>query len=299
MTLNNGQNQIGVLGATSSVGLCLLESLVMRGGSVKAFSRRDVLPDSGKTEWRKLTTDVLPHQREQKEGDKQSIPHWICLSPIASLPAYFALLESYGVKRIVAVSSTSRYTKNNSSDFNEQLLALNLAKAEATLQEWAEKRDIEWIILRPTLIYGLGRDKNISEIARFIYRFGLFPLFSNATGLRQPVHAEDVAEACLLALNSPASTNHAYNISGAEIVTYREMVVRIFLVMGKRPHFFSIPLWLFGLAVKILRLVPRYQKWSTAMAERMNYDMVFDHSEAERDFGFKPRDFRLTLKDLP
>jgi hypothetical protein len=35
------------------------------------------------------------------------------------------------------------------------------------------------------------------------------------------------------------------------------------------------------------------------MAERMNRDMVFDHSEAQRDFGFNPRAFALTLEDIP
>jgi hypothetical protein len=31
----------------------------------------------------------------------------------------------------------------------------------------------------------------------------------------------------------------------------------------------------------------------------MNRDLVFDHAEAARDFGFKPRGFALTAKDLP
>ncbi len=62
------------------------------------------------------------------------------------------------------------------------------------------KQGVEWVILRPTLIYGHGRDKNITEIARFIRRFGFFPLLGKANGLRQPIHVEDVAEACFAAL---------------------------------------------------------------------------------------------------
>jgi len=48
-----------------------------------------------------------------------------------------------------------------------------------------------------------------------------------------------------------------------------------------------------------MRLLPRYRHWSVAMAERMNSDLVFDHSDAERDFGFSPRPFWLSLEDLP
>jgi hypothetical protein len=35
------------------------------------------------------------------------------------------------------------------------------------------------------------------------------------------------------------------------------------------------------------------------MAERMNRNLVFDHSEAERDLGFTPRRFLLLPADLP
>lgn len=284
------QPSIGVLGATSFVGACLLQRLANYHGLVTAFSRREMPSHTDQIEWRKLTSEpvILNH-----------IPHWLCLAPITALPEHFTLLESYDVRRIVVLSSTSRYTKNNSRDTNDQLLALRLAEAEERVQAWAESRGIEWIILRPTLIYGLGKDKNISEIARFIRRFGLFSLFDKASGLRQPIHVQDVANACLSVLQTPTSVNRAYNISGAEILTYREMVVRIFSAMNKRPRLFSIPLWLFALAVGIVRCLPRYRKWSSAMAERMNRDMVFDHSEAERDFGFKPRGFQLTSEDMP
>lgn len=132
------------------------------------------------------------------------------------------------------------------------------------------------MVLRPTLIYGLGRDKNVAEIALFIRRFGFFPLLGKAMGLRQPVHAEDVAGACLAALASPLAANRAYNISGAETLPYREMVSRVFAALQKRPWLVTIPLVIFGMAVACLRFFPRYRHWSAAMAERMNRDLVFD-----------------------
>ena len=175
----------------------------------------------------------------------------------------------------------------------------NLEQAEQGLQEWASRCGIAWIILRPTLIYGDRQDRNITEIARFIQRFRFFPVVGKACGLRQPIHVQDVADACLTALQSTAVSNRCYNISGAETLPYREMVARIFTVSNRKPCFVSIPLWMFSVAVFLLRLVPRYRKWSGAMAQRMNRDMVFDHSEAERDFEFKPRSFHLSAEDLP
>jgi nucleoside-diphosphate-sugar epimerase len=215
------------------------------------------------------------------------------------LPDYFSLIEASGARRVVVLSSTSRFTKVGSADKAEVAIAAKLADAEARVRAWAEARGIEWVILRPTLIYGLGRDKNISEMARFIRRFGFFPLLGQAQGQRQPIHAVDVAAACVAALQAPGTANRAYNISGGETLAYREMVARVFAALGRPTRLLTVPLWAFRLAVSVLRCLPRYRQWSAAMAERMNRDLVFDHTEAVRDLGFKPRGFVLMAEDLP
>jgi len=112
------------------------------------------------------------------------------------------------------------------------------------------------------------------------------------------VNAQDVAGACIAALGSPAATNRAYNLSGGETIAYRDMVAHIFSALGRPVRLLPVPLLAFRVAVSILRFLPRYRNWSSAMAERMNRDLVFDHSEATRDFGFEPRPFALSLDDL-
>ena len=199
----------------------------------------------------------------------------------------------------VALSSTSRFTKTDSSDPAEQDLARHFADSEERLRQWAESHGIEWVVLRPTLVYGYGLDRNISLIAGFIRRFGFFPTVGAASGLRQPVHASDVAYACAASLRCPDAANHAYNISGAERLSYREMVERIFSALCRKPRFMTIPLWMFAVAMRMLKIVPRFSKLSPAMAERMNQDMVFGHEEAARDLGFAPRPFSLDKQDMP
>jgi nucleoside-diphosphate-sugar epimerase len=265
------------------------------GWGAVAFSReKRVENQGGAVDWRQLAapgtigTDIA-----------STISYWICVAPIWVLPDYFPLIEASGARRVVALSSTSRFTKVGSGDTAENAIAAKLIDAEARVQAWAEGRGIEWVVLRPTLIYGQGRDKNISEMARFIRRFGFFPLLGSAQGLRQPIHAEDVAAACVAALQTPGAANRAYNLSGGETLAYREMVARVFAALGRPARLVTVPLWAFRLAVAMLRRLPRYRHWSAAMAERMNRDLVFDHAEAARDFGFKPRGFALVAEDLP
>ena len=166
------------------------------------------------------------------------------------------------------MSSTSVFTKGNSSDEGEQSIAQCLAEGEAHFRAWAERNHVTWVILRPTLIYGQGRDKNITEIARFIRRFKFFPFFGCARGLRQPVHRDDVAMACFSAFFTSSVANRAYNISGGETLTYREMIERIFTALNQPPILITIPRWFFRLAVNIMRRLPRYRHWTVAMAER-------------------------------
>lgn len=297
------ESRVGVLGASSLVGSCVLPLLRAAGLEVVAFSRKPVESCDG-VEWRVLSLAPIPLLTSPLKGEGRKLGQggvgcWICVAPIWVLPAYFPLIEASGARRVVALSSTSRFTKVGSGDTVENAIAAKLAESEAQVQAWAEDRGIEWVVLRPTLIYGQGRDKNISEMARFIRRFGFFPLLGSAQGLRQPIHAEDVAAACVAALQAPDAANRAYNISGGETLSYRDMVARVFAALGRPARLVTVPLWAFRLAVAMLRRLPRYRHWSAAMAERMNRDLVFDHAEAARDFGFKPRGFALVAEDLP
>jgi nucleoside-diphosphate-sugar epimerase len=284
---------VGLLGATSLIGGLILSLLRPAAWQVHAFSRHTVETAQSDIKWHRLAasgSESLAHVG--------NIPYWITMFPVWVLPEYFAMMEAHGVRRIVVLSSTSMFTKDDSSDVAEQAVARRLADAESCVRVWAESRGVTCIVLRPTLVYGMGLDKNIAEIARFIRRFRFFPLFGQAMGLRQPVHAEDVASACLAALNDGVLVRQEYNLSGGETLPYREMVMRVFIALGCRPRFVNVPLGLFRIAVTLLRLMPRYSKWSAAMAERMNRDLVFDHTDASRDLGFRPNKFQLRPEDV-
>jgi nucleoside-diphosphate-sugar epimerase len=299
---------VGVLGATSMVGESLLPLLTQAGWQVRAYSRRVVNRSSEDVVWQQLPSassdtkqtllSSLPDRSKVSKDAPQDIEYWICVAPIWVLPDYLNFLERYKARRIVVLSSTSLFTKTDSSNQQERVTAQRLADAEERIRVWAESHGVEWVILRPTLIYGQGRDKNISEMARFICRFGFFPIFGPALGLRQPIHVTDVAEACIAALHAHKATNRHYNISGGETLTYRQMVCRTFAVLGRRPRLVKVPIGVFRFALACLHTLPRYRKWSVAMAERMNKDLVFDHEDATRDFGFKPRALVLTASDV-
>lgn len=279
--------RVGVLGGSSPVGQMVLSRLSATGALVTAYTRGALPSDGDRTAWKPIeqlfTSAAI--------GPEDAIPLWISVAPIWVLLEHLENMRKRGARHIVALSSTSRYTKHTSSDPQERLGASRWADAEEQLQVWGAKQQVSWTVLRPTLIYGGGRDKNVAAMAAVIRRIGIFPLLGAARGLRQPIHADDVAAACVAALSCTAALDRAYNLSGGEILAYREMAVRVFDAVGRLPRFLPVPLWLFRVAVGLARWLPRFHHLSPAMAERMNLDLVFDNTDARHDLDWEPRPF--------
>ncbi len=285
------QGNLLVIGARSLIGRRLREAVAEWPGEVRFTSRR---PLSGQS----LIFD-LDHPETFAPG--MDFTHVVMCSPIwLANDAVLERLVQLGMKRLIAFSSTSRLTKGDSSEPAEREVVEQLARGETAIVDFCPKHGVAYTILRPTLIYDEGQDENVSQIASLIRKLGFFPVCGQASGLRQPVHARELARAAIQALPAEAAFDRAYNLSGGEALTYRDMVVRIFKGLGRKPFIVSLPLqvWWFALTVLDWIRPNRTLKRNINMAERMNVDLWFDHAAAAHDFGyapgpFAPRDFNF------
>ncbi len=278
---NTLKTPVLVLGATSLIGRHLMARLKEEGLDPIAFSRR---PPPGDACW--VGGDLKDPDLAERLPVAATV---FSLSPIWLLPSALPALEARGMARLIAFSSTSRFTKTDSPVAAERAVAAALAEAEQAIEAWCAVNGVAWTILRPTLIYDEGHDENVSRIARLVRRFHVMPLSGAGEGLRQPVHAEDLAAGALAAALAPAAMNRAYDLVGGETVSYRVMVDRVFEGLGKTPRSLPMPTWLFGLIMRLAK--PFYPGATTAMGTRMGQDLTFDSSDAARDFGWSPRRF--------
>lgn len=262
------------------MGIPLCEALAKRGDKVIQVSRS---PASNKqaVQW-DMQSDVLPELTKVK-----TLFH---CAPIWFLSKHIEFLASIGVKRIVAFSSTSVFSKQVSENPQEQKLVSLLINAENDLPKLCKQHKINLTILRPTMIYGYKRDQNVSRIASFIRRFRFALLVGQASGLRQPVHADDLVNAVLNIEKAAITYGKAYNLSGGEAMTYRVMVQRIFAALGQKEWIVSCPLWLLRCLLTIAARVSSFG-YTADMANRMNQDLCFDSGNAVHDFNYKPQAF--------
>ncbi len=218
---------------------------------------------------------------------------YACL-PIWLLPQLLPLAQ--GCRHLVAFSSTSVFSKSRSGDPAERQLAERLQQAEQTLAEEAARLGLSWTLLRPTLVYDGWRDRNVTTLAHLIRRLRLFPVAAPGQGLRQPLHADDLAAAALLAAHQPAARNQAWSVGGGEVLSYRQMVERIFQALALSPRIVPLPPPLLQAGFRLLRLLPRFAGYSPELFTRMNQDLVFDDGKARQALGWTPRQFHPKFK---
>lgn len=108
--------------------------------------------------------------------------------------------------------------------------------------------------------------------------------------MRQPVHAEDLAIGAIAAAASPAAANKFYSLPGADTITYREMIGRIFDGMRLPRRAISVPVFIWRVGFALAK--PIFPGANVAMGIRMMKDMTFDYTPAIRDFGWNPRAFK-------
>ena len=282
MKQKNSVQSVMLIGANSQIADFLIPRLIETGFFVTAVSRQPP-PNQNTAGLRWVKADVS-HQLPTLEGD--ALVH---MAPLWMLPPVLDELLAGGVKKVVAFGSTSVFSKARSTDPKEVLFSERLKKSEDAIGKKCTLAGVPWTILRPTLIYGAGKDKNITFISHVLRRFGFFPVVGGGLGLRQPVHADDLAAATIAAL-AKKDLCQAYDLSGGETLTYRDMVFRI---AGSHAWYRapSIPLWLFRLAIHVARRLPGLGFIGPSMADRITEDLVFDHGVATRELGYNPRRF--------
>lgn len=272
-----------VLGASGAIGRFLLPRLRAQGCEVLALSRQPHEDVDRYVRWivGDLHAGVPP---------LPALDVIYSLGPLDAFSRWFARAHIADAPRIIALGSMSIETKRTSRIDEERSLAARLQRAEGDLIAAADARGCRWTLLRPTLIYGAGVDRSLTPIAHFARRWHVFPQVAGASGLRQPVHADDLADACVAVAASAKASGRIYPLGGGERLTFAAMLGRVRASVPARCVPLPIPLGV----VRALLAGAGVAGWRPRHAgaiERLREDLVADNAAAQADFGWSPRAF--------
>jgi len=196
-------------------------------------------------------------------------------------PAIVAAAEDAGIKRAVFVSTTAIFTNLNAGSKEMR------QGAEAVVQSSA----LEWTIIRPTMIYGTPRDRNMVRLLTLLKRTPFVPVPGGGHRLQQPIHVEDLAQAVVAALDTPAAIAKAYDVAGPEPLTFRRVIEETAEAVGRRARLVPVPLAPMAASLRVYERMASRPRFKAEQLERLAEDKAFDITAARRDLAFDPRSF--------
>lgn len=277
-------------GISGQVGGAVADGLSPVDGRLLAVSR-EPRQDGERIAWLKGSLEALPPVGESLDGV-------LSLGPLDAFATWFES-SPLAPARIVALGSTSVHAKRDSADPAERALAQALRDAERRLAAAAKAKGSALAVLRPTLIYGHGRDQNLSRLVALARRWRLLPLPLRAGGLRQPVHVDDVATAVLGAMRARSPVTGFFDLPGGETIAFDAMVARAIEAGAPGARVVRLPGPLFRAGVGLWRGLGRLDAAGEGVLARLDQNQAYDAEPARIALSHYPRGFQPSADTFP
>ena len=268
-------------GATGLLGGELLKLLVAGGHEVRCLLRPGS-PNASRLEGKQV--EVRHGDASDEEdlvGASGGMDALLHVAGIEYSPAVVRAAGRAGVGRLVVVGSTSVHSA----------YAFR-SGPRLKMEEVVRASGLAWTIVRPTMIYGSERDRNVHRLLRFLDRWPVFPMFGPGTNLWQPVYHEDCARGVLETLGRPESVHRSYDLPGAEPLMYLDLVRMAAAALGRDPRVVRLPIEPVRRTLVAAERLRLPLPIDSGQVERLREDKAYPYEDAGRDLGYAPRPFR-------
>jgi nucleoside-diphosphate-sugar epimerase len=274
--------KIFVTGAAGFTGSRLAPLLLKEGHQVRCLYRAN----SNRESLSQYPIEWVTGDLSDSESLSKAMQGTEALVNIASLgfghaESIVTAAKNAGIKRAIFISTTAIFTQLNAKSKKVRVAA------ELTI----ETSGLKYTILRPTMIYGSERDRNMWRLIRLLKQSPIIPIVGSGNHLQQPIFVDDVAQAVVSCLSNEKTIGKSYNIAGKNALTYNQAVDTIAKQMNKRVWKIHIP------SKPVVALLSFFEKIrfpfpiKAEQVLRLNENKAFSYEEASRDFGFSPRSF--------
>ena len=210
---------------------------------------------------------------------------------VSGLQILVAGCEAAGVRRLIHLSAAG-VAPRRGGGFNE-----TKAAGEAVVSGGG----MEWVILRPGLVFGPGAFGGTAMLRGLAAFPGFVPVFAPQTMI-QPVGLETIGEAVARAAEAQGLTGIALDLVGAEQLPLRDVVEGLREWLGLAPApIVALPLAVVRLTARLADLLG-WLGWRNAMRTNAVEQIVMGMASpggGEAALGLRPQTFRQILRDMP
>lgn len=299
-----------VSGASGFVGKALCEVLLASGCQVYGTTRGgngDLSPGVCRIVWDDESSDLALPQIETVVhlAARVHIMQENAADPLAefrlanvNMTRDFALwAAARGVKRFVFMSTVKvngeatpigRAFAADDTPAPENAYAISKLEAEQVLQKVCAETGMEFVVIRPPLVYGPGVQGNFQSMVRWIKRGIPLPLGA-ISNRRSLVALDNLVDVIRLCLEHPAAANQVFLVSDSETVSTTEMLRKIARAYAIKLRLLPVPQdWmhcaarLLGKSAEADRLLGSLEVDDTKVRNRLSWHPVVTMDEQLR-----------------
>ncbi|MGV8894794.1 MAG: UDP-glucose 4-epimerase family protein [Burkholderiaceae bacterium] len=272
-------SKILVTGANGFVGSALCDSLRQQGMHVVAAVRRSTCDSeyeigdfSTSTDWKSAlvgcNTVIHLAARVHVMNDKSTGP--LAAFRVVNVDATLNLARQAaqsGVRRFIFISSIG---VNGAETFSEPFselskpqphsdYALSKFEAEEGLKDICAKSGMEFVIIRPPLVYGSNAPGNFRSLLKFVHKGFPLPL-SLIKNHRSMVALENLMDFINVCIEHPQAANQIFLVADGEYASTPQLIRLLSEGIGKPARLFPVPVQVLALGASLLGKQNMYQQ---------------------------------------
>lgn len=257
--------RILVTGATGFIGCALCKALVDAGHQVRASYIESLVPDQFNgnvewvrteplgpaTDWSAALSDItrVVHLAGLAHGAAESASEdeLMRVNALGTKRLAEAAAVTRVVKRLVLMSSVAAVVATDAGIVEEGMppgpaspYGRSKCAAENAVRTTLGASGCEYVILRPTLVYGAGNPGNMQRLQRLVGT-GLPLPFARIKNRRSFCYLGNVVSALCTAVVHPGAANQDFTVCDNETVSTPELIRTIAESTGKRARLLPVP----------------------------------------------------------
>lgn len=261
-----------ITGATGFIGNHLTKALIKQNYDISLFTR--------KLQPQKNFRSFIGDLNNKKALLEATSTIDIVVHLAATYKGNLFKVNSQGTKNLIEACIKNKVKKIIFTSSYDVITNSNYGKSKLEAENIIKNSQIDYLIFRPTLVYGSGNNRNLNRLIRLIKKSPLIPIPQKGNIKFQPLFIDDLINILIQAITSKKK-NKVYFVAGPNSYSFNEIVDLISKTFSKKPYKIPIPkmfLYLFN--------------------KNLLKDKTCNITEIKKDFNFNPLPLEEGLKNF-